>query len=300
MAQVPANMPPSRPSRQEAESTAERLNRSDPRNRIYGFNRGVAEEAFLLTQQSRVQQSRVSPKGAPLPARVPNRDIIDESFAAALPIASGRGEFARTTRYGSTLRRYGENNRVTEAYAVLEDRPEAESMGFAGTAGQFYSPNDKYPNMAADPRNGEGGPAALTVRPTSTTNPRRPRTVAAGYDRERQTLTVVFRDGTFYNYYSVAYQMWTAFKAAKSKGKYIRERLDSKPRGYAEMSFLSEKAQELFYRVSRTNQILYQGNQGIRPNRQPRAQQVAYRQGKNPAATSGKNPAQKTGRRKNP
>jgi hypothetical protein len=295
MAQVPANMPPSRPSRQEAESTAERLNRSDPRNRIYGFNRGVAEEAFRATQQS-----HVAPKGVPAPTRLRNRDVIDESFAAALPIASGRGEFARTTNYRATLRRYGENNRVTEAYAVLQDRPEAEGMGFDQTAGLFYSPNDKYPNRAADPRNHENGPAALTVRPTSTTNPRRPRTVAAGYDRERQTLTVVFRDGTFYNYYSVAYQMWTAFKAAKSKGKYIFEKLNSKPRGYADMSYLSEKAQELFYRVSRTNQILYQGNQGIRPNRQPRAQQVAYRQGKNPAATSGKNPAQKTGRRKNP
>ncbi len=294
MAQVPANMPPSRPSRQEAESSAERLNRSDPRNRIYGFKRGATEEAFRLTQQH-----HTTPHGGPAPGLQPNPGVIDESFAAALPIASGRGEFARTSSFTATMKRYGLTNQVTEAYALLNDRPEAGSLGYDVTSGTYYAPTE-YANLAADPRNNDLGPAAITVRPTSTTNPRRPRTVAAGYDRDRETLTVVFRDGTFYNYYNVSYQMWYAFKSAKSKGKYIREKLDSKPRGYAEMSYLSQQAQELFYRVSRTNQLLYQGNQGLRPGRQPRAQARAYKAGRNPAASAGRNPARNAGRPRTP
>lgn len=245
------------------------------------------------------QQSHVTPHGGPAPTLRPNPEVIDESFAAGLPIASGRGEFARTSTFAATKRQYGMGSQVTEAYALLQDRAEAADLGYDVTAGTYYAPTE-YANLAQDARNNETGPAAITVRPTSTTNPRRPRTVAAGYDRDRETLTVVFRDGTFYNYYNVSYQMWYAFKSAKSKGKYIREKLDFKPRGYAEMSYLSQQAQELFYRVSRTNQILYQGNQNLRPRRQPRAQQVAYKQGKNPSATAGLNPSRNSGRRKNP
>jgi hypothetical protein len=294
MAQVPANMPPSRPSQQEAEGIAARLNRSDPRNRIYGFKRGVAEEAFRMTQRS-----HVTPDASPAVSLSPNPDIIDESFAAALPIASGRGEFARTSNFTETMRRYGLTHQVTEAYALLNDRSEAEQLGYDTTSGTYYDPR-RYANDAFYPQNDVNGPAALTVRPTSTTNPRRPRTVAAGYDRDRRTLTVVFRDGTFYNYYDVNDATWQAFKAAQSKGQFIKKYLDGHPRGYASMTYLSQKAQELLYRVSRTNQILYQGNQNIRPKRQPRAQNRAYKAGQNPSATASLNPSRNAGRRRNP
>jgi hypothetical protein len=57
------------------------------------------------------------------------------------------------------------------------------------------------------------------------------------------------------------------------------------------MSFMSAQAQELFYRVTRTNQILFNGHEGFRPKRQPRAQAQAYK-GRNPSK-GGTNPAQK-------
>lgn len=73
----------------------------------------------------------------------------------------------------------------------------------------------------------EPGPAAiLSVVPTSTTDPTRPRTLAAGYDQHRKTITVVFRDGTLWNYYGCSLSMWNDFKRAPSKGVYIRTRLD--------------------------------------------------------------------------
>lgn len=64
-------------------------------------------------------------------------------------------------------------------------------------------------------------PAHLTDVPTSTTNPQRPRTVAAGYNWRSQTLTVVFRDDTWWNYYHVPATMWKNFKNAYSKGWFL-------------------------------------------------------------------------------
>jgi hypothetical protein len=65
-----------------------------------------------------------------------------------------------------------------------------------------------------------GGPALTT---TSSSNPSRPRTVRAGYDYEDQTLVVVFRDGTWWEYRNVPTNMWEGFKTASSKGRYLRE-----------------------------------------------------------------------------
>lgn len=81
-------------------------------------------------------------------------------------------------------------------------------------------------------------PAQITIVPTATTNPKRPRTVAAGYSSKRQTLTVVFRPprmgavGVLYNYYEVDGLEWGNFKRARSKGRFIKAYLDDHPRGY--------------------------------------------------------------------
>lgn len=131
-------------------------------------------------------------------------------------------------------------------------------------------------------------PADITVVPTSTTNPDRPRTVAAGYDEEDEKLTVIFRDGTFYNYYEVTGGEWAAFKANRSKGAIIAQMLDFKPRGPADVSDLSKKAQQAFYRYSRGAQIAVKG-------KVPRQTKTMYKtiaqskRGKNPSR-GGKNP----------
>jgi len=102
-------------------------------------------------------------------------------------------------------------------------------------------------------------PAPISIVPTSTTNPERPRTVAAGYDDRRQVLTVVFRDGTFYNYYNVREDEWAAFKSRPSKGEYILAVLDGKARGTARMGNASLAAREGLYRIARTGQWVRDG-----------------------------------------
>ena len=63
--------------------------------------------------------------------------------------------------------------------------------------------------------------SAHNLRATTSTNPKRPRTLKAGYDFETKTLTVVFWDGTWWNYYDVEPDMWEGFVLAESKGKYL-------------------------------------------------------------------------------
>ncbi len=161
---------------------------------------------------------------------------------------------------------------------------------FENEAGDFYDPRDGGFNMqnnADDPitvgNNKYRYPAPLSVVPTSTTNARRPRTVAAGFDRRRLVLTVVFRDGTYYNYYEVPPSMWQAFKARVSKGRFIRETLDFQPRGPADVAALSQTARETLSRLSRTGQILGQDHRGsYRTENQHRrnATQRSYRANK--------------------
>jgi hypothetical protein len=125
---------------------------------------------------------------------------------------------------------------------------------FIGLTGDLVVPGIEGPQNEEDT-----SPADLTLVPTSTTNPQRPRTVAAGYDEDEEKLTVVFRDGTFYNYYEVDANEWAAFKANRSKGAIIYQMLDFKPRGYADVSTLSKGAQDAFYRFSRGVQLHSKG-----------------------------------------
>lgn len=140
------------------------------------------------------------------------------------------------------------------------------------SAGEYYSPSDYAPPAQFEANenvifNAGGDNSAFMQKdiPTSSTNYSRPRTVAAGYDAERQTMTVVFRDGTFYNYYEVTQSEWDAFRASYSKGNPWLNKANSnqasdglfihKPRGNAgDMGKIDPAIREALYRVARTFQ----------------------------------------------
>jgi KTSC domain len=102
-------------------------------------------------------------------------------------------------------------------------------------------------------------PAPLTVNPTSTLFPERPRTLAAGFkfNAGSQTigkLTIMFRDGTLYNYYDVPESVWATFKAAPSKGRAILALgLNAYARGYAGAA-ASSGARQVIHKSSRVAQ----------------------------------------------
>lgn len=100
--------------------------------------------------------------------------------------------------------------------------------------GGVFDPPPLNDDTGDDPEdNGEfeGQMARLTEVPTKSTNPPRPRTRAAGYDSATRTLSVVFRDGTPWNYYDVSPLEAANFRRATSKGRFIRLYLDAKRNG---------------------------------------------------------------------
>lgn len=153
-------------------------------------------------------------------------------------------------------------NESFEAIAIFNDDDDYEDLTAEETAGQYYQP-ETYQNNADEDLDNYDAPAPLSIIPTSTMNYRRPRTVAAGYAPNRDgkglgVLTVVFRDGLFYNYHDVSTSEWNGFKSAYSKGRYILAHLDSHARGAANMGSMPTYARETLYRIARTNQIFYE------------------------------------------
>lgn len=99
------------------------------------------------------------------------------------------------------------------------------------------------------------GQQGLYEVPTKTSNPDRPRTVAASYNPERSVLTVMFRDSTLYNYYDVEIEEWIAFRDLDSKWQYIKNVLDYKPRGPASVTDLPADMRAEAYTLARAAQI---------------------------------------------
>lgn len=142
-------------------------------------------------------------------------------------------DFAKSTEYNGRLSGRHPSSRFQEAIQagqtpyneyITADLPEV--MGSKGTvisasSGEFdaISINDPEDDQldAYDP----GVPASITQAPTSTINPQRPRTIAAGYNAKTNIMTVVFRDGTWWNYTLVSSLEWSNFKRAYSKGRFL-------------------------------------------------------------------------------
>jgi hypothetical protein len=273
MAKTPMRMPSAVPSDSELDARLEALYKKDLAGlKQYGISKKVALGVL------RAQEAGTA------------SDILDEGMMSVLPVATSRGEFSRGGMF-------------TESISIFNDDIDTlEDLGYDYdvTAGTYYDPKNVAKRGG---KNRPAAPAPITIRPTSTTDPGRPRTVAAGYDENRKVLTVVFRDGTFYNYYDVNKAEWSRFKSQFSKGPMLNRRSKSKPdgfliskrRGEADLTFMDEQAQETLYRVARTNQLLYEGSQTLRPIKANQVKKTTAKKapaGKNPSK-GGKNPATK-------
>lgn len=81
---------------------------------------------------------------------------------------------------------------------------------------------------AAIARAREGDPSQLLpYAPTPSINPPRPRTTAAGYSRETETLRIQFRNGAIYEYYDVPPRVYRNFRRVKSPGRAINRTLNA-------------------------------------------------------------------------
>ena len=241
-----AGKPAALPSIQESDRALKEL------GRVYGFG----------PKQTRGMTNILSQEGG------------FQSPFAAMPTAASSGEFFETIELlnaTDTMRYYNPQtaaevnarNQAGEAVFLGEDVYYVDANGnfVDRSRGRRYYDEDLDTGETIVP--GEKGPqfgetdapAPLSLVPTSSSNPERPRTVAAGYDRTRQVLTVVFRDGTYYNYYELNVSEWQDFKKRVSKGQYIYKYLDYKPRGAANVNSLPSYARTALYKLTRTLQL---------------------------------------------
>jgi hypothetical protein len=179
---------------------------------------------------------------------------------------------------GAVLLDQYENGKVVDPFPTTGTKDQLrEVIGIHDNSTMgYYEPDigETYSNRAATPvrpgterwlgqPDGYTSAAPLSDVPTSTTDPERPRTVGAGYqiDQGADTgkLTVVFRDGVYYNYYSVSPSEWLSFKNNQSKGRFIKAFLDSKPRGVANASNIDPVIRQKLYRILETSQRFRKG-----------------------------------------
>jgi hypothetical protein len=200
---------------------------------------------------------------------------------------------------------------------------------------RFYKPKNtdetpvRQPFMAVNPETGEeelqynaldfdsvgpdnARPAALTIVPTSSTNYKRPYTVAAGWERyPRQsgassdnlgTLTVLFRDGTLWNYYDVDRSFWVKFRTSISKGEFIAKDLPSADltrnyrNGPADVSRVSEQNRQLIYTIARASQYRFSTKRAYKYTNKATGERRTVKPGAVPKSAQkklGKNPNQK-------
>lgn len=226
---------------------------------------------------ARVSRSGGVGKRSPRPsANETLRQMTSALGWESIPISSSRAEFNKIQNIMGDdveiFRQYGPTKYQNLAGLPAEEYEQYYDRGGKIFSRQFYEvisledeDIDYVPGFQPDAEE-DTSPADLTLVPTSSTNPERPRTVAAGYDEDEEKLTVMFRDGTLYNYYEVTKGEWQSFKANRSKGAYIYRVLDFKPRGYADDTSIGRKERDALYRFARGLQS-YKGGKLATQNR---------------------------------
>lgn len=101
--------------------------------------------------------------------------------------------------------------------------PAGEVFGAGTGRGRRAIQADELDDLSWDP-----GRAYPQIQ-TRSTNPERPRTIAAGYDPKNAILRVTFRNGVTYEYLGPSPRQWSAFQRAPSPGQYINDVLEQYP-----------------------------------------------------------------------
>lgn len=102
-------------------------------------------------------------------------------------------------------------------------RREGEVFGAATGRGRRAISDTDLEDVEWDPQR------AYPQMQTHSSNPERPRTLAAGYDPKSRILRVTFREGAIYEYIGPEPRHWSAFQRTPSPGRYIDDVLDQYP-----------------------------------------------------------------------
>ena len=150
-------------------------------------------------------------------------------MARKAPNRSQLGERLRATIEGDTAT--GSRSRYDEQF--FSEGEEAESERAARERGEVFGAGTGRAERAIRTEDVEDIRWDPT-RPypqiqTGSTDPERPRTIAAGYDPKNAILRITFRNGSVYEYIGVAPRVWSTFQRVSSPGQYINRVLNQYP-----------------------------------------------------------------------
>jgi hypothetical protein len=212
-----------------------------------------------------------------------NQDAAIES-GQAVDLGNGQlmvGLPAPVTRNGVPAK----SGMGAEAQALISDNlTVAQQFGYKNTPGTFYNPDNIFADNIEE--TDRTRPARILEAPTWTSNIHRPRTIAAGYDLQQEKLTIVFRDGTVWNYYDVPKEKWNQFHALHSKGLYIKNVLDGYDYGPASLTLIEQQDIRQEFYINRVNQQVSGGLGNWQPKRAAKIPRANL--GRNPARSSNK------------
>lgn len=273
-----------KPSRQGAV-----LGAVDPRAKIYGIGKRVSRQLGGYLGKSPFEGLPTTPSRTPKPKT--------GQFAKAKSILADLGGIKEII--DSPTATPEQKQAAERKYQRAVDQAALLGLTAQELADYYYDPKS-FEYYESDSYGGTGeirdvGSAVLTDIPTSSTNAKRPRTVAAGYDEETQTVTVIFRDGTAWNYYGVPEAAWLKFSQSITKGQFLNNAATNRGRGPgdlltydghgpADISALSPKAQQELYRMARAGQVLSKdkrtgfAQQAYKPKRQPDLERAKNRE----------------------
>lgn len=178
-------------------------------------------ETKVLPQDKPVSVPKIPPTGAPKTGRT-------IKAAPGTPSGGSRKQAAYQAIRQKQQKEAASQKRVTfrAQRGVSEDALINRAVSLEDSGEILRA--ERYINYLADFGNES---QRLPYQPTNTSNPHRPRTLAAGYDKQDHRLDVRFRDGTPWSYYNVPPDVWRSFRRTRSPGKLINRTLNNFPYG---------------------------------------------------------------------
>lgn len=157
-------------------------------------------------------------------ARKPVKSELGDRLRSALR----ENQSTRSREYERTFFDGSEGDNLADLGVVTEEeqriaRDRGEVFGAATGRGARAIQAEDLEDIQWDPAR------AYPQIQTHSSNPERPRTIAAGYDPENAILRITFRNGVTYEYLGVNPRVWSTFQRAPSPGMFIDQVLNQYP-----------------------------------------------------------------------
>lgn len=160
-------------------------------------------------------------------ARRPTRSDLGDRLRKAIrePYQQSTKQYEQNFFKDAGAEEFNDGEQVLEELGISTDRPQdrGEVLGAGTGRAERAIRKDDLDDIRWDPTR------AYPQIQTTSSNPERPRTIAAGYDPNNAIIRVTFRNGVTYEYLGVSPRIWSNFQRVPSPGQYINQVLNQYP-----------------------------------------------------------------------